>query len=48
MSTFHPPERLDHVRVRLPDDRVIDRTSATEAAARELRSTREEVSQGVG
>ncbi len=38
MSTLHPPGRLDHVRVRLPDDRVIDRTSATEAAARELRA----------
>lgn len=32
------PERLDQARVRLAEDRVIDRTSATDAAARELRA----------
>jgi len=32
------PEKLDHSRVRLSQSRLIDRTSATDAAARELRS----------
>jgi len=36
--SFPLSERLDQARVRLAEDHVIDRTSATDAAARELRA----------
>ena len=38
MTALHLPDRPDHARARLAEDRVIDRTSATDAAARELRT----------